>query len=82
MFDGRIWHAAAVNQTDKKRTMLRVLYTPWWLNLDIWREGSEERYQMVDEAGKLLASIPLVPRTVYEKLPEDVKPLFRHWIAN
>ena len=42
--------------------------------------GSEERKMMVDETGISENDQPLVPFSVYDELPEDVKPLFRHWV--
>ena len=43
--------------------------------------GSEERKMMVDETGLTDNDQEPVPRQVYEELPENAKPLFRHWIS-
>ncbi|MCZ6632431.1 MAG: phytanoyl-CoA dioxygenase family protein [bacterium] len=80
VLDSRIWHATAPNQSDEARVSVVVRYAPWWLNTQVLRPGSEERKQMVDEPGLRENDQPLVPRKVYEGLPEGVKPLFRHWV--
>ena len=81
MFDSRMWHATAVNHSDKPRVGMAVRYAPWWLDLDVLRPGSVERTRMVDEAGVSENEVVPVPAHVYEALPADVKPLFRHWVA-
>ena len=55
-------------------------YAPWWLNTQVLRPGSEERRMMVDEPGVKENDQPLLPRSVYDDLPEATKPLFRHWV--
>ena len=57
---------------------LPVRLAPWWLNLDSMRPGSDERERLT--AGGLSENlVPLVPAEVFARLPEEVKPLFRHW---
>ena len=80
LFDSRLWHSTAANHSDKPRFAMVVRYAPWWLNLDVLMPGSEERIRMVDETGKLENEVPPVPRHVYEALPDDVQPLYRHWV--
>ena len=80
IFDSRIWHAAAVNHTEKRRTAAIVRYIPWWFNINLRRQGSIERALMVEEPDMVLDTSPLVPLSVYNSLPENVKPLFRHWV--
>lgn len=80
LFDSRCWHATATNKSDKPRVGLAVRYAPWWLNLDILMPGSEERKRMVDETGGYENQVPAVPTEVFDELPNDVKPLFRHWV--
>ena len=83
VFDSRLWHATATNHSDKPRVGMAVRYAPWWLNLDILMPGSEERKRMVDEPGGLTEpTVPAVPAAVFDQLPGDVKPLFRHWIKS
>jgi hypothetical protein len=59
---------------------LVVRYAPWWLNLDVLMPGSAERARMVDETGQTENEVAAVPPEVYAALPEDVKPLYRHWV--
>ncbi len=80
ILDSRTWHAAAPNRTDKPRVGIAVRYAPWWLNLDVLMPGSEERARMVDETGGNENEVAPVPPEVYEVLPADVKPLYRHWV--
>ena len=81
MFDSRMWHAIPTNNGDRPRAGVTVRYGPWWLNVDVFRPGSPEREYMVDKDGKPEVNVvyPL-PADVYESLPEDAKPLFRHWV--
>ena len=81
VLDSRIWHATAPNQSQKDRVSVVVRYAPWWLNTRVLMPGSEERKMMVDETGLTENDQEPVPRQVYEGLPENVKPLFRHSIS-
>jgi len=82
VLDSRIWHSTAANLSDEARVSVVVRYAPWWLNTRVLMPGSEERKMMVDETGVSDNDQDMVPRSVYEGLPENVKPLFRHWIAD
>ena len=81
VLDSRLWHATAANCTDRPRTSVVVRYAPWWLNVNVLMPGSAERRRMVDETGRSENEVPPVPPHVYDALPDDVKPLFRHWVA-
>jgi hypothetical protein len=80
VIDSRMWHATAPNRSNEPRTSVVVRYAPWWLNLDVIMPGSVERARLVDETGGRDNLVPLVPPQVYDALPNDVKPLFRHWV--
>lgn len=80
MFDSRMWHAANHNGTNEPRVSLALRYAPWWLNLDVLRPDSDDRKRMVDEPGAKESSVPLVKRDVFDSLPTEVKPLWRHWV--
>ncbi len=80
IYDSRLWHALASNQSDEPRVALIVRYAPWWLNLNPSHIGKPEHEMMVIETGgKNYESEPL-QKEVYEGLPKDVKPLYRHWV--
>ena len=80
IYDSRLWHAVAPSRSDEDRVALIVRYAPWWLNLNPTMIGMPEHTRMVVETGgKNYESVPL-KQEVYEALPEDVKPLFRHWV--
>ncbi|MSS73711.1 MAG: hypothetical protein EXS64_19820 [Candidatus Latescibacteria bacterium] len=80
VFDSRLWHATAPNGSSEPRVALAIRYAPWWLNLEVLMPGSVERARMVDEPGKTDNQVPPVPKEVYDALPADVKPLYRHWV--
>ncbi len=80
IYDSRLWHAVASNQSDQPRVALIVRYAPWWLNLNPSHIGKPEHEMMVVETGgKNYESMPL-QKEIYDGLPEDVKPLYRHWV--
>ena len=79
-FDSRLWHATAGNMSDGPRVGMVVRYVPWWLNLEVLMPGSEERKRMVEEPGLTENEVPPVPTDVYDRLPENVQPLYRHWV--
>lgn len=81
LFDSRLWHATSPNRSTAPRTALAVRYAPWWLNLEILRPGSEDRRRMVDEPGFRENEVPSVDRAVFDTLPKELQPLYRHWIT-
>ena len=80
IFDSRLWHATATNHGDSPRVGVAVRYAPWWLNLDVLMPGSDDRSRMVDEAGTNNPQQAPVPNEVFGGLPDNVKPLYRHWV--
>ena len=79
VMDSRLWHAISPNRSGEPRVALPIRFAPWWLNLDSLRPGSDERQRLT--AGGLSENVvPLVPAEVFARLPEGVKPLFRHWV--
>ena len=79
VMDSRLWHAISPNRTGESRVAMPIRFAPWWLNLDSLRPRSDERDRLT--AGGLSENqVPLVPAGVFAGLPEDVKPLFRHWV--
>ena len=80
ILDSRMWHATAKNNSDKPRIGLAIRYAPWWLNLDILMPGSVERKMMADETGIGENEVPRLKQEVYDTLPKETKPLFRHWL--
>ena len=80
VMDSRLWHSTAPNFTEEPRVALAVRYTPWWLNLEVLRPESDERKRMCDEAGANENTVPSIHHGVLERLPPDVKQLYRHWV--
>ena len=82
LYDSRLWHAVAPNTSDRPRAALIVRYAPWWLNLTPTMIGTPEHTRMVVETGgKNYESAP-IKAEVFESLPDDVKPLYRHWVED
>ena len=80
-YDSRLWHSVAENPSDTARVAISVRYAPWWLNLNVQREGHPDREAIVLETNGRDHVNPNVPRETYEALPDRAKPLFRHWVA-
>jgi hypothetical protein len=80
VMDSRMWHATPRNDSDETRVGLAIRWAPWWLNLDVLMPGSDERARLVEEPERLENQVPAVEPVVFAALPEDVKPLFRHWV--
>ncbi len=79
VMDSRLWHAISPNETGEPRVAMPIRFAPWWLNLDSLRPGSDERDRLT-AGGMSENEVPLVPAGVFAGLPEEVKPLFRHWV--
>ena len=80
LYDSRMWHAVAPNLSQQPRVALVVRYAPWWLTLNPTLTGRPEHSAMVVETGGKNYEMPPVKKDVYEALPDDVKPLYRHWV--
>ncbi len=79
-FDSRLWHSVAPNHSARPRTAVIARYAPWWLNLSVQRPGTPDHTQIVVETGGKPSVVPLVKRSTFESLPDEAKPLFRHWV--
>ena len=82
VMDSRLWHSVSPNRSNRPRVALAVRYAPWWLNVEVLRPGSDERRRMVDEVGGNDNEVPSLPRQVFERLPQEVKRLYRHWVVD
>jgi ectoine hydroxylase-related dioxygenase (phytanoyl-CoA dioxygenase family) len=80
VMDSRLWHATAPNRESQPRVALAVRYAPWWLNLEVLRPESDERRRMCDESGQTDNCVPSIRRDVYDRLPDRVRALYRHWV--
>ncbi len=81
LYDSRLWHAVAPNRSNEARVALIVRYAPWWLNLTPTMRGTPDHERMVlDTGGKNYDAVP-IRREVFDHLPDEVKPLYRHWVA-
>ena len=80
VFDSRLWHTTAPNRSAAPRVALAVRYAPWWLNLEVLRPESDLRQQMVTESGGSENRVPSLEPAVFAELPEEVRPLYRHWV--
>ena len=80
LYDSRLWHAVPPNHSDKPRVAIIVRYAPWWLNLNPTQAGNPEHTQIVIETDGKNYDSPLIRSDVYDALPDNVKPLYRHWV--
>ena len=80
VYDSRLWHAVAANRSDQPRVALIVRYAPWWLNLNPTLVGRPEHQAMVVETGGKNYEMEPLDREVFERLPGEVQPLYRHWV--
>ncbi|RKU07238.1 phytanoyl-CoA dioxygenase [Candidatus Poribacteria bacterium] len=80
LYDSRLWHAVPPNRSDTPRVAIIVRYAPWWLNLNPTQAGNPEHTRMVIETDGKNYDSPLIRSDVYESLPDNVKPLYRHWV--
>jgi ectoine hydroxylase-related dioxygenase (phytanoyl-CoA dioxygenase family) len=80
LFDSRLWHCVATNHSKEPRYAMNIGYAPWWLNQQPQRVGSADHTAMVVEPGGKPNETPLIPKPVFDSLPENVKPMLRHWV--
>ena len=80
VYDSRLWHAVAANRSDQPRVALIVRYAPWWLNLNPTLVGRPEHQVMAVETGGKNYEMEPLDREVFERLPGEVQPLYRHWV--
>ncbi|MBV7329315.1 phytanoyl-CoA dioxygenase family protein [Chloroflexi bacterium TSY] len=80
VMDSRLWHATAPNITNEPRVAIVIRYAPWWLDLSVLMPDSATRERMQSVTGKRENQVPAMPTGVYEGLPDNVKPLFAHWV--
>ena len=80
LYDSRLWHSVADNKSGTPRVAISVRYAPWWLNLDVQREGHPDHMRIVVETDGKDSINPLIPARVFESFPDGVNPLFRHWV--
>ena len=81
IMDSRTWHAAAPNQTEEPRVAVVVRYAPWWLDTRVLCPGSRQRQTLEAKTGLADPHQPTLPSEVFAALPEDVQPLFSHWVS-
>ena len=81
VYDSRLWHAVAANRSDQPRVALIVRYAPWWLNLNPTLFGRPEHQAMVVETGGKNYEMEPLDREVFERLPGQVQPRYRHWVG-
>ena len=80
LFDSRLWHSVAPNNSDRPRTAVIARYAPWWLNLSVQRPGTPDHTRIVVETAGKPSVVPLVKRETFDSLSDEAKALFRHWV--
>ena len=79
-YDSRLWHSVAENKSDQPRVAMSVRYAPWWLNLNVQREGHPDHIRIVVETKGKDSVNPTITREVHDAIPTEAKPLFAHWV--
>lgn len=80
IYDSRLWHSVAENNSDQPRVAMVVRYAPWWLNLNVQREGHPDHIRIVEETKGKDSINPPISAEVFDSLPANAKPLFAHWV--
>ena len=80
IFDGRLWHKGGSNYSRGRRLFCGISYVPWWLNCHARRPNCVEHRIQKDAGYQPTGHWPFVKAEVFDKLPDHVKPLFRHWV--
>lgn len=80
LYDSRLWHAAGANHDQRPRLAVTIRYAPWWLNLEVRRQGSPDFQRLAACSGGKNNSVPTIPRRIFEMFDEAAKPLFMHWL--
>ena len=80
LYDSRLWHSVAENNSDQPRVAMTVRYAPWWLNLNVQREGHPDHRRIVVETNGKDSVNPPISVEVFDSLPAKSKPLFAHWV--
>lgn len=82
VFDSRLWHTNPEHCGPEPRITMKVCYAPWWLNLQPLDPESSEGRRMAEEFGRTAAPpMPRIPVEAYRAMPEEVQPLFQHWVS-
>ena len=81
VMDSRLWHATAPNRTSDPRVAIVIRYAPWWLNLKVLMPESVDRELLHQSTDLNDNQVPPMPRAVFESLPDNVKPLYAHWVT-
>jgi len=80
VFDGRLWHKGGTNRSVVPRIFWGVNYAPWWLNCHARRPCSVEHKIQSDAGYTPAGHWPYLKGEVHDLLPEQVRPLVRHWV--
>lgn len=94
MMDSRVWHAipawpSADDYPDPKpRVSVAVRFSPWWMDVETLVPNSAERRRLLEVTRKADPAVdagnfqPAMPRQVWERLPEALRPLLWHRVAD
>lgn len=80
LYDSRLWHSVAENNSGEPRVAMSVRYAPWWLNLNVQRDGHPDHIRIVVETNGKDSANPPISAEVFNSLPANVRPLFAHWV--
>ena len=81
IFDSRLWHSTAANDSGETRVAVVVRWAPWWLNVNPITPGTAEYEALAEETGNRPDDVVLISPVTHDRLPDAAKPLFRHLVA-
>ena len=80
IYDSRLWHSVAENNSDQPRVAMSVRYAPWWLNLNVQRAGHPDHIRIVVETKGKDSVNSTISAKVLDSIPPEARPLFAHWV--
>jgi ectoine hydroxylase-related dioxygenase (phytanoyl-CoA dioxygenase family) len=94
LMDSRVWHAippwpsASEYPNPEPRVGVAVRFSPWWMDVETLVPNSHERQRLLEETRKVDPAVnagntqPAMPREVWERLPDELRPLLWHRVAD
>ncbi len=94
VMDSRVWHAipswpsATCYPNPEPRVSVAVRFSPWWMDVETLVPHSHERQRLLEETRKVDPAVnvgnsqPPMPREVWERLPDELRPLLWHRVAD
>ena len=94
LMDSRCWHAVPAwpdvsdYPNPSPRVSVAVRFSPWWMDVETLAPGGSERQRLLDVSRQVDPTVqaggfqPPMPRTVWEQLPDELRPLLWHRVED